>query len=519
MARKQKKSDKRQRKAEPSIQFDIPVMFAMAIITIAVVVGLYIEVRLGFLLSLISGVAVFLLMAGFHGVARQVVISKALIPRTETVERTLARLAEDVAHIDKSVQKLALSDELFEEVRRLKAQLNGDEMAKAFTMRDQYVDELEEEIARVEKRIVTLGRNLKTEHRDYKKRMNSELQVVKTLVKQLAEQIASENRSITPSLPERSSPTNQPAPPVSNEPLSDKTHLPSNNDKPISSDAEEEAEHASLAEEAGPILAGLDTSRIDSEMLEIVRQSIAAKKIDLYLQPIVTLPQRNVCHYEAFTRLRNVTGELLMPDNYIHVAEQAGIMPLIDNVMLFRSVQVVRRLAERGSGRGLFCNISAHSLLDPEFFPDFVAFIDENKALSDNLFFEFSQDLTQNCSAIEIESLNTLAKLGFRFSLDKVSDLNIDYQSLHDQGFRFIKIDSKILLDDIEKAGGRIHPADMRNYLERYGLQLIVEKIEDERSLAQLMDFNIELGQGFLFSEPRPVRQEVFDGKSLTEAA
>ena len=50
-------------------------------------------------------------------------------------------------------------------------------------------------------------------------------------------------------------------------------------------------------------------------------------------------------------------------------------------------------------------------------------------------------------------------------------------------------------------------------------MQLIVEKIEDETDLATLLDHNVKLGQGFLFSEPRPVRPEVFDGKEDAAAA
>ena len=59
----------------------------------------------------------------------------------------------------------------------------------------------------------------------------------------------------------------------------------------------------------------------------------------------------------------------------------------------------------------------------------------------------------------------------------------------------------------------------MRSYLERFGLQLIVEKIEDENSLAQVLDYNARLGQGFLFSEPRPVRPEVFNAADNAAAA
>jgi cyclic-di-GMP phosphodiesterase TipF (flagellum assembly factor) len=253
-------------------------------------------------------------------------------------------------------------------------------------------------------------------------------------------------------------------------------------------------------------------------MLDEVRQSIESNRIELFLQPIMTLPQRRVRYYEALTRLRNEAGDLLMPKDYLSLAESAGIMSVIDNVMLYRSVQVLRRLEKRSSARGVFCNISVHSLLDPEFFPEFVLFMEQNQTLSESMYFEFSQSMIEHCSPVEQESLAALAALGFRFSMDHVTNLDLDFQAMQDRGFRFIKIDADVLLHGMSEAKSQIHAADMRSYLERFDIQLIISKIEDERELANVLDYHVKLGQGFLFSEPRPVRPEIF-GDSDAEAA
>ena len=86
-------------------------------------------------------------------------------------------------------------------------------------------------------------------------------------------------------------------------------------------------------------------------------------------------------------------------------------------------------------------------------------------------------------------------------------------------GFRFLKLDADILIDGTKQVNAQIHAADIRNYLERYGIKLIISKIEDERTLAGVLNYNIKLGQGFLFSEPRPVRPEVFGDPGDAEAA
>jgi cyclic-di-GMP phosphodiesterase, flagellum assembly factor TipF len=67
--------------------------------------------------------------------------------------------------------------------------------------------------------------------------------------------------------------------------------------------------------------------------LAMIRDATQANRIDLYLQPIVTLPHRKVRYYEAMSRLRNETGEVLQASYFISQAESGGLMPQIDNLL------------------------------------------------------------------------------------------------------------------------------------------------------------------------------------------
>jgi cyclic-di-GMP phosphodiesterase TipF (flagellum assembly factor) len=145
--------------------------------------------------------------------------------------------------------------------------------------------------------------------------------------------------------------------------------------------------------------------------------------------------------------------------------------------------------------------------------------MEQNTELASRLFFEFSQEALDHCGPVEQESLDALAALGFRFSLDQVSNLDIDFQDLHARGFRTLKLDAALFLNGMGQAGARIHPADMKSYLERFGMQLVIERLEDEATLASVLDHHVQFGQGHLFSEPRPVRPEVFGEKADDAAA
>lgn len=246
----------------------------------------------------------------------------------------------------------------------------------------------------------------------------------------------------------------------------------------------------------------------EPELLSIVRQALRLDRVDVYLQPIVSLPQRKNRYYECYTRIRAEDGTVIGPGQYIEVAEREGLVSAIDNMLLFRCVQLIRRTQRRNYDTAFFCNISRESLADTSFIGDFVDFVAENPDLAPKLFFEFGQADIETAPPATIGNLARLADLGFRFSLDQVRHLDIDLQGLSAKNFRFMKVDASFLLDPPEGGHGNIAGTDIKQWLDREGLDLIVEKIEDERQVVELLDFEIDYGQGFLFGEPRLSRSD-----------
>jgi cyclic-di-GMP phosphodiesterase TipF (flagellum assembly factor) len=249
----------------------------------------------------------------------------------------------------------------------------------------------------------------------------------------------------------------------------------------------------------------------DLEMLATIRAAIEASRIDLHLQPIVTLPQRKVRYYEAMSRLRTEAGTVLLAGQFIAQAEAAGLVPKIDNLVVFRCVQVLRRLLLKNREVGVFCNLSTATLTDSAIFPQLLEFLDANRAIAPSLVIEFAQAGLRGLGPIENESLAALNERGFHFSMDNVTDLRLEPRELASRGFRFVKLPASLLLNR-GGAAADIHPADFPNLLGRFGIDLIAEKIESEGSVVDLLDCDVKFGQGFLFSPPRPVRAEALQG-------
>ena len=305
----------------------------------------------------------------------------------------------------------------------------------------------------------------------------------------------------------------------------------------------------------------------EAELIDLIQGSLDENRVDVYLQPIVSLPQRKLRFYEGFSRLRTETNEIIEPRQYLHIAETTGLISIIDNLLLFRCVQIVRNLAQSHRDLAIFCNISQHTLADQDFFPQFLDFMQANADLSKHLIFEFGQEILRNCGPVEKSNLRRLADLGFRFSLDKVQNIDLNLGELRDRDFRYVKVEPDVLLsalpdedrltwdaepvgldvqdeedvplvdevelvadddefDDVEMADtdddelldvdedqddpkaaqAPIHAADFKELLNRYDLDLIVEKIETEREVIEMVELDVDYGQGYLFGEPRPVR-------------
>jgi cyclic-di-GMP phosphodiesterase TipF (flagellum assembly factor) len=237
----------------------------------------------------------------------------------------------------------------------------------------------------------------------------------------------------------------------------------------------------------------------EDQLLSVIRSSLAENRVDLYLQPVVGLPSRRPAHYECFSRVRDEEGRIILPRQYMKVAESKGLIGTIDNLLLFRLIQLVRRLGRRRPEVRFFCNMSRHSMEDEEFFPQFIDFMTGNEEFRDRLVFEIGQEDYYLLSGDVKDRLMTLGRKGFAFSMDTVKDFNKDFTLLADRKFQYIKADIGDLMAS--------HPEEgdvdaWKSFLRRKGMKLIASRIESEELVLQALEARVELAQGYLFGEP-----------------
>jgi cyclic-di-GMP phosphodiesterase, flagellum assembly factor TipF len=255
----------------------------------------------------------------------------------------------------------------------------------------------------------------------------------------------------------------------------------------------------------------LSPRRSDQNLLAAVRSALEENRIELHLQPIVALPQRKTVYYEGFTRLRDPSGAVILPSEFLRVAEPSGLVGEIDNLLLLRCVQIARRLLKHDRRIGLFCNISTTSLGDETFFPQFIAFLRDNKDLAGSIIFELTRDSFEKIPMAAERNMGRLFDLGFRFSIDRCETLDLDLRKLERMGVRYVKIAGDKLVQQLVEAktvpvtglNRQFEPTDVSALFSRYGVELIADRVETERTIVEILELDITHAQGNLFGKPK----------------
>jgi len=254
-----------------------------------------------------------------------------------------------------------------------------------------------------------------------------------------------------------------------------------------------------------PVAQGLG----ERQILDLLRDGLRENRVELALQPIVSLPQRKRRFFECYSRIKAADGKVLVPEQYLDIAERFGLVTAIDNMLLFRCIQLLRKLRKANANVGFFLNISQRTLADRDFFREFINLMAQNAELAPAIVFEFSQRAWDSADNTLHRDLDRLAQLGYRFSLDKVTNLDIDVPGLSSRHFRFIKVEAARLAQAAASGAIGDDPKAFKRMLDSYAIDLIVDRIESEPMLLELLELSIDFGQGYLFGEPRIAKPDL----------
>ncbi len=234
-----------------------------------------------------------------------------------------------------------------------------------------------------------------------------------------------------------------------------------------------------------------------------LRHAVDRGEFEVHYQPIVDLMTGNVKEFEALIRWRHPEHGLVMPNEFVEVAEETGlIIPIGEWILREACRQTVEWQRRHDFPLSISVNLSAKQLMHPNLTAQ-VQYVLESTGLdSSQLKLEVTESTVMEHSERSLKVLSDLDALGVALSTD---DFGTGYSSLsYLQRFPFerIKVDRsfvRVMTDD-EKSGLIVKTILMLG--DNLDIEVVAEGIETSAQLELLRDLGCRLGQGYLFSRP-----------------
>jgi cyclic-di-GMP phosphodiesterase, flagellum assembly factor TipF len=259
-----------------------------------------------------------------------------------------------------------------------------------------------------------------------------------------------------------------------------------------------------------------------AELKTTLATALTSERLELCLQPIVELPQRMAKGYEATLRLRDDGDDHQGDAELRRIATATGLDHELDRALIERAVQVMRVLRARNRNVSLTCAIAGKSLSDPVFRTTIDSLIRNDAALAKALVLDISDADFRALGKSDIEQLRSWCGKGLGAGLYRLPHLKLDLGAMAAVGLRQVRIGANVILaaaaDGQGLSGpglGDIHPADLAEFLQRRGIDLLVCDVASEQVVLDLLDFGASLAVGPLFGPSRPVRPEVLEPKAV----
>jgi diguanylate cyclase (GGDEF)-like protein len=236
-----------------------------------------------------------------------------------------------------------------------------------------------------------------------------------------------------------------------------------------------------------------------------LRNALDDQGLDVYFQPLMRIPDLSVHGFEALVRWHHPKKGLVSAMSFVPLAEEAGLQPLIDRMVLQRTCAKIVELNAgvlAGMPASAHVNLSPTTLNEPDFVSNMAEDIRDAGLEPSQLVLEITESVIMHDMDQAASKLRAIKSLGVRLALD---DFGTGYSSLSYLR-RFpvdvVKID-RMFVDEIEKDDGA---AALVQAILRLGtglsFEVVAEGIETEVQMQRLVELGCHFGQGYFLARP-----------------
>jgi predicted signal transduction protein with EAL and GGDEF domain len=244
------------------------------------------------------------------------------------------------------------------------------------------------------------------------------------------------------------------------------------------------------------------------QMENTLRQALAKNRFLLHYQPIIDMQSGRIVGAEALLRLMRKDGPLIMPGQFIGIAEDSGlIVPMGRWVLNHACKQAAQWRTADGKPLKLAVNLSAKQLGQKKFLDELSAIVAESGFDARELELEINEALLTQTEDGAPQSLSALADLGVQISVD---DFGTGYSRLTDlkrHRLSTFKIDGSIVAELTRSEDGRNIVAAMISMAKNLGKDIVAESVETAEQRDLLLQLGCNKAQGRYFSHPLPAEE------------
>ena len=131
---------------------------------------------------------------------------------------------------------------------------------------------------------------------------------------------------------------------------------------------------------------------------------------------------------------------------------------------------------------------------------------EERDRISNQLVLTFTQADLEQFTPSAWQALGDMQAFGFRFALSKIDHVAMDFASLAQRGFAFLRLEANALMHGLPARDRFIEADELCRYLAGAGMTLVADTIDDEAIRARVFGFGVLFGQGRLFGGARQVK-------------
>lgn len=262
---------------------------------------------------------------------------------------------------------------------------------------------------------------------------------------------------------------------------------------------------------------GADELSPDSLGLEHhLKQCVANGEITVLFQPVHDIGSRSLTGFEALARLHDRNGRMLLPDTFLPVLEEAGLMVSFGMTMLKRSIQAYLQWLGKQSlpvESSLAVNVACMQLDQPDFLQQLDKVLAESGMAPQQLELEITESTVISQIEQKMLLLQEIRNRGIRIAID---DFGTGYSSLSylkKLPIDKLKIDLSFVRDiNLDRDDDAIIEAIIA-MASKLNLKVVAEGVETEQQLAFLRDRGCHFAQGYYFGRPSVLLSEASESR------